>query len=296
MIIPLANSISNSILDYDARQFINVCGITNSVTIRAINDCFKKFKSEDIWNRIYYGFAMVSTGGSASMLVDIKSRQSINLYTPNSGITASATFSSTGVQFNRGQFLATSDYVFDFIINSDAAPGHISIYNRTNYSSLGITGSSKHGFRESFGGYEQSITFTSGTVSGSLWNKLGPMGFSSSSTSGFFLFSNINDNNGLFANGSNPYVFYMSRNGQILGTQSSETNSHKFGSRIMIGAFGDNFVNPESRSVDEISWYSIGSGFGENSPSGRQIDIGKQENFFQIVKNLQIALNRAVDI
>jgi hypothetical protein len=292
MIIPLNNSISSSILDYDAREFISVCGITNSSIKSSINDCFKQLKGYQIWDCIYYGFTMINAGTTQSMLVDIKSRQSLSILSPLSGSTASPTYSSTGIQYNRGEFHAITGYPFNFLINTDAAPGHISIYNRTNYASIGLTLSSKHGFLEDFGGYEHSISFGTQGVSASLWNKAGPMSFTLSNTSGFFIFSNVDNNNGSVASSTNPYQFYLSRNGVVIGTQSSETNYHTFGSEILIGAFSDNLVYPIERSYDEITWYSIGSGFEENSQSGKQIDLDKQEKFYQIIQKLQNSLNR----
>jgi hypothetical protein len=295
MITTLNNSISNSILDFDAREFIDTCGITSSNIIRNINDCFKELKRSGIWDSIYYGFAMIYSGTSQSMLVDIKSRQSLNSYIPISGPTTSATYSTTGIQYNGGEFLAIDNIPFGNIINSDSAPGHISIYNRTDYNSIGLTLSSKHGYREIFGGYEQSFSFTNTGVSGSLWNAAGPMGFSVSNTSGFFLFSNVDDNDGIPASISNPYKFYMSRNGQILGSQSSVKNYHTFGSNIVIGAFTENLLISLESSFDEICWYSIGSGFGYESQYGRQIDIEKQEIYFQIIQKLQKSLSREKD-
>ena len=292
MIIPLNNTISSSIIDYDAREFINACGVTSSNLIRTINDCFKELKSKDIWDCIYYGFAMINTGSSQSMLIDIKSRQSLTTFNPLLGSTASPTYSATGIQYNGGEYHTINSVPFNSIINTDSAPGHISIYNRTDYNLLGLTSTSKHGFLEGFGGYEQSISFSTNGVSASLWNVNGPMSFTTSSTYGFFLFSNIDDNNGNTASNLNPYKFYMSRNGEIIGSQSSNKNLHTYGSNILIGAFGDNLLNPIVRSFDEICWYSIGSGFGENSSSGRQIDIEKQNIFFEIIQKLQTSLNR----
>ena len=216
-------------------------------------------------------------------------------FAPAIGVTSSPTYSSSGIKYNSGEFNITSTAPFTYLINQDSAPGHISIYNRTNYAFSGLTGTSKHGFLESFG-REQSISFSPNGISASLWNNNGPMSFTSSSTSGFFIFSNVDDNGGVTASTTNPYRFYLSRNGQILGSQSSTKNFHTFGSSVVLGAFGDDLGDPSIRSYDEISWYSIGSGFGENSPSGRQIDITKQEKFFQIIYNLQIALNREIDI
>ena len=295
MIIPFNNSISNSIFDYDAREFITTCGITNSQVVRNINDCFKELKKEDIWDCIFYGFALVFAGTTQSMLIDIKSRETLTTFTPISGFTNSATFSSNGVKFNQGEYLLKSSPPFTFLLNTDSGPGHISIYNRTNYNLMGLTGTSKHGYLEPFGGYEQSISFSPNGVSASLWNKNGPMSFTTSSTSGFFLFSNIDDNNGLTASTSNPYTFYLSRNGQVIGSQSSTRNYHTLGSNVVIGAYADILSDPSIRSFDEISWYSIGSGFG-NSISGRQIDIYKQEKFYQIIQKLQITLGREIDI
>ena len=179
MIIPLNNSITNSILDYDANQFITVCGITNSQTVRLINDCFKEFKKEDIWDCIFFGFIMFYTGTTQSMVVDIKSRQTLIQYTPALGTTSSATYSTTGIQYNNGQYDISSTAPFTYLINQDSAPGHISIYNRSNYSFLGLTGTSKHGFLESFG-KEQSISFSPNGVSASLWNNNGPVSFTTS--------------------------------------------------------------------------------------------------------------------
>ncbi len=295
MIIPLNNTISASILDYDAREFISACGITNSQVKRNINDCFKELKGEDIWDRIFYGFAMINAGTTQSMLIDIKTRQPLSILTPLVGASASPTYSATGIQYNGGEFHGVNTLPFSYLITSDSAPGHISIYNRTNYNFLGLTAISKHGYKEGLGGYEQSISFSPTGVSASLWNAAGPMSFTLSNTSGFFLFSNVNDNNGLTASPTNPYRFYLSRNGQIIGSQSSTKNFQNFGSNIYIGAFGDNDFAPTVRSIDEICWYSIGSGFGESSPSGRQIDIDKQERFFEIIQKLQTSLSREKD-
>ena len=295
MIIPFNNSISSSIIDFDARDFISVCGITNSQIKRNINDCFKALKGSQIWDCIYFGFAMVNSGTTQSMLVDIKTRQFLTINTPISGSTASPTYSNTGIQYNGGEFHSLSTSPFTYIINSEAAPGHISVYNRTDYNLLGLTTTSKHGYKEIFGGYEQSFSFGTQGVSASLWNVAGPMSFTLSNTSGFFIFSNVDDNSGFTASTSNPYKFYLSRNGQIIGSQSSTRNYHTFGSNILIGSFSDNLFLPTERSIDEICWYSIGSGFGSNSLSGRQIDIDKQEIFFQIIQKLQKSLNREKD-
>lgn len=294
MIITLNNSISNSILDYDAKEFITTCGVTNSQVVRNINDCFKELKKEDIWDCIFYGYAMVFSGSTQSMLVDIKSRQILSSSIPITGVTDSATYSNTGIKFNEGEYLISSFPPFAFPTNTNSGPGHISIYNRTNYNLLGSTFSSKHGFLEPLGGNEQSISFSSNGVSASLWNQNGPMSFTTSSTSGFFVFSNVDDNNGLTASLSDPYRFYLSRNGQVVGSQSSISNYHTLGSYIVVGAYSDILGNPSVRSFDEICWYSIGSGFGNDSISGRQIDINKQEKFYQIIQKLQISLGREI--
>lgn len=291
MIIPLNNSINSSALDSDAIDFISTCGITASNVIRGINTCFKELKSYDIWDRIYYGFVMVNAGTTASMLVDIKSRQSLSIITPLSIPGTNVTYSVTGIQYNNADFHAILGAPFSDRLNTDSAPGHISIWNRTDYNSLGITVSSKHGFLE-LGGYEQSISFSPSGVSASLWNVNGPMGFSCS-TSGFFVFSNVDDNLGRVAASRTPYKFYLSRNGFIIGSQSSNRNLHTFGSNIIIGGFVDSSIfAPSVRSIDEISWYSIGSGFGANSSTGRHIDINQQEKFYQIIQKLQTNLNR----
>jgi hypothetical protein len=292
MIIPLNNGISNSILDFDAREFIDICGITNSQIKRGVNDCFKELKGSGIWDSIYYGFTMINSGTTQSMLIDIKSRQPLSVFIPISGPTASPTYSNDGIQYNNGEFHGFTTSPFINIINNEAAPGHISILNRTDYTLLGLTATSKHGYQEILGGYEQSISFSQNFVSASLWNVSGPMAFTVSNTSGFFIFSNVDDNLGRTASVTNPYRFYLSRNGQVLGTQSSNRNYHTFGSNIFIGAFSDNISLPIQRSIDQISWYSIGSGFGTNSTSGRQIDIDKQERFYRIIQKLQNSLNR----
>jgi hypothetical protein len=292
MIIPLNNSISASVIDYDAREFVNVCGITQSSEIRGINDCFRELKSADLWDRIFYGFAMVWAGTSQSMLIDIKSRQSLSTVTPTSGLSSSATFSSTGIKYNGGEYHAILGSPLSSYINTDSRPGHISIYNRTDYISLGLTAISKHGHLEPFTNYEQSISFSNNGVSASLWNGNGPMSFTVSNTSGFFVFSNVDDNNEQVASLLSPYTFYLSRNGQIIGSQSSIFNYHAYGSNICIGAFSDNIIQPSVRSIDEICWYSIGEGLGENSTTGRHIDIYQQERFYEIIQKLQTILNR----
>lgn len=292
MIIPLNNSINTSILDYDAREFTRVCGITQSDIIRVINECFKELKNNDLWNSIFYGFAMIYAGSSQSMLVDIKSRQSLVTITPTTGSFLSPTFSNNGIQYNGGVYHAIlgtplSQYPF-----TKARPAHISIYNRTDYISLGLTVSSKHGHLESFGGMEQSFSFTPTGVSASLWHSTGPVGFTLSNNSGFFIYSNVDNNNNSVSDLSNPYEYYLSRNGQIVGTFSHSSNTHEYGSNICIGAFGDNIFSPSLRSFDEITWYSIGEGADSSSTTGRHIDMIKQEKYFQIVEKLQTILNR----
>ena len=294
MITTLNNSISASVLDSDATDFIITCGITQSIPIRAINDCFRELKAADIWDCIYYGFAMIYAGTTQSMLVDIKSRTILTVSTSSTGSIDAPTYSNTGIQYNGGEFHSLSGYPFNFILSSNSAPGHISIYNRTDYNSLGLTATSKHGFLE-FGGKEHSISFSPSGVSASLWNESGPMSFTLSNTSGFFVFSNIDGNSGFTASVTNPYRFYLSRNGEIIGSQSSTRNYHTLGSNLLIGAFGSSITSTTVRSIDEICWYSIGSGFGLDSPSGRQIDINKQEIFFQIIQKLQKSLNREKD-
>lgn len=292
MIIPLNNSINSSILDIDAREFISTCGITASDVKRIINDCFKELKAYDIWDRIHYGFAMVYAGTTSSILVDIKSRQTLTEITPSISSGAGVTYSTDGIKYNDDVFHAILGLPFSERLNIDAAPGHISIYNRTDYTSLGITATSKHGFLE-LGGYEQSISFGPSGVSASLWNVSGPMSFTCS-TSGFFVFSNVDDNNGQVASAVNPYQFYLSRNGLIVGSQSSKKNYHTNGSNIIIGSFVNTSIFlPSVRSIDEISWYSIGSGFSSDiNSTGGHIDISQQEKFYQIIQKLQSRLNR----
>lgn len=294
MIIPLNTSINASKLDPDALSFIEEAGITDSFSIRALNDLCKDLKRENIWNSLYYAFPMVFTGVTASMLLDLKNRVSLIEVLPSTGSTAGITYSSDGIQYNGGVYHVFPELTLNPTPLSDTPTGHISIYNRTNHVTAGLTVSTGHGNYEGFNGNKFSIEFNSYGVSGSIWNASYSMiGFTVSNTTGFYLFSTVNDNSGYTASVENPYFFYMNRNSQLLGTSFSYKNNQRWGSSVVIGALSSGYDIPILRSFDQISWYSCGVGYS-NSPKGSNIDYEKSQVFYDIIQKFQRALGREV--
>jgi hypothetical protein len=293
MIIPLNNAINASRLDSDALEFIKNSSITDSTQIRALNELCKDLKREGFWDLLLVAFPMIWAGSTASILRDLKSGSLLETFTPTSGSTASPTYSTNGIQYNGGQWHAT-DFIFTPNPLIDTPPGHISIYSRTNYFTAGITASGGHGYVEFPSANKQSIEFSQTGILASLWQEdYGSINFGVTATSGFFLFSNVDDNSGNFASSVNPYIFYMSRNGQILGTGSTTKNFQNFGSRVVIGSVMDMGEQPYKRSYEEISWFSCGAGFS-NGEYGGQIDIEKSEIFNGIIQKFQTSLGRQV--
>jgi hypothetical protein len=294
MIIPLNSAVNSSLLDPDALSFIKEANITDSFAIRALNVLCKDLKREGIWDSLYYAFPMIFTGTTASMLLDIKNRVSLVEVLPLTGSTAGVTYSSNGFQYNGGVYHALSEITLNPSPLSDTPPGHISIYNRTNHSLVGLTVSTGHGYYESLNGNKFSIEFSATGVSGSIWNATySTIGNTVSNTTGFYIFSNVNDNFGLTASPTYPYEFYLSRNGEILGTSFSYKNSQRWGAGVVIGSLSQGYGFPLSRSFDQICWYSCGVGYAGNS-KGSYIDSNKSEVFYNIVQNFQKALGREV--
>lgn len=294
MIIPLNSAINSSLLDPDALAFIKEAEITDSFAIRALNVLCKDLKREGIWDSLYYAFPMVFTGITASMLLDLKNRVSLIEILPLTGSTAGVTYSSNGFQYNGGVYHALSEITLNPSPLSDTPPGHISIYNRTNHVTAGLTVSTGHGYYESSNGNKFSIEFSTTGVSGSIWNATySTIGFTVSNTTGFYIFSNTYDNLGYTASSVKPYQFYLSRNGEITGTSYSYKNSQRWGSGVVIGSLSKGYGFPLSRSFDQICWYSCGVGF-QGSSRGTHIDSSKAEVFYNIVQNFQKALGREV--
>lgn len=293
MITFLNTSVSSSSLDRDANEFIKASGITNSVHKRAINDLCKDLKSTGFWNKSYRIFPFIYTGVTASSILELKTRTSLsedNGY----GITG-VTFSNNGIKFNKGVIYYDSQ---SWTPNTQVTPGHISIWSRTDLFSSGLTSS---GFgsinNQQNGAY---LVLGTNSVSASLWNdstfisNYGAHAFSSVSTNGLFIYSNENNNDGNISSVNTPYIFYMSRNGSVLGTQSSRSNISNGGINFSIGSLININLLPNlytNVSNGEISWLSYGGG-GLNL--GEQIDIDEQNNFYQIVYKFQKALGREV--
>lgn len=294
MIIPLNTAINASKLDSDALAFIREAQITDSFTIRALNALCKDLKREDIWDSLYYAFPMIFTGITSSMLLDLKSRISLVDVIPETGSTAGVTYSSNGIQYNGGSYHALSEATLNPSPLSDTPPGHISIYNRTNHVTTGLTVSTGHGFYEGPNSNKFSIEFSTTGVSGSIWNAtFSSIGFTVSNTTGFYIFSNSFDNYGFTASVTYPYQFYLSRNGEVIGTSFSYKNSQKWGSSVVIGSLSQGYGSPILRSYDQICWYSCGVGF-EGSTKGKHINIDKSEIFYNIIQKFQKALGREV--
>lgn len=293
MIVPLNTAINSSRLDPDALEFIKNSSIADSNQVRALNELCKDLKSEGFWDSLLVAFPMIWNGTTASVLRDLKTGLLLDTFTPNAGSTASPTYSTNGIQYNGGQWHAT-DFIFSPNQFSDTPPGHISIYSRTNYFTSGITASGGHGYVEFPSANKQSIEFSQDGILSSLWQEnYESINFGVTSTSGFFLFSNVDNNSGEISSTSNPYNFYLSRNGQILGTGSSSRNFQTFGSRVVIGSVLGIGEQPYKRSYEEICWYSCGAGFEEGS-FGKNINLEKQEIFYNIIQKFQTSLGRQV--
>lgn len=294
MIIPLNISLNASVLDPDALAFIEEAGVSDSITIRALNTLCRALKTYDIWDSLYVAFPMIFTGVTSSQLLDLKTRTYLSVINPLTGSVVSPTYSYSGIKYNGGQYHALDGNSFNTGIYSATPPGHISIYNRTNHLSLGLTQSSGHGFRDVLNNREQSINFSTVSVSGTLWAASNSTSiFGNTNSSGFFLFSNIDNNFGYTASETTAYNFYLSRNGVALGASSSTNNFQGFFSSVAIGAvsYGNGYVI--SRSFDEICWYSCGAGFVDEG-LGSYIDFSRQEIFYQIIQDFQTSLSRQV--
>lgn len=294
MIIPLNTAISASQLDNDALAFIEEASITDSFTIRALNELCRDLKREGIWDSLYVAFPMIFTGVTASQLIDLKTRTQLEIVTPSSGSTASPTYSSDGIKYNGGQYHLWVDGFFNPSPFSDTPPSHIAIYSRTNHLSEGIT-QSTHGYYEFSNGNHQLISFSTSSVVASLWNSTYSVAtFSNTNSTGFYIFSNSDNNSGFTASSQYPYQFYMSRNGQVIGTSSSTKNKQANGSRVVVGGFSWAYGELFDRAYDQICWYSCGAGFSGSNSQGGFIPESKQEIFYNIIQKFQTYLGREV--
>lgn len=291
MITFLNTSISSSTLDIDALEFIKVAGITNSNHKRALNDLCGDLKSYGFWDKSYRIFPMIYAGTTSSILLELKTRTSL-IEDTGYGST-NATFSNSGIYFNNGVNYYDSQ---TWTPDSSVKPGYISVWSKTNLLTSGLTSA---GF-----GYINSqqngpyILLGTNSISASLWNdstyipNYGAHTFSSVSSEGLFLYSNQNNNNGNISSNSNKYVFYLSRNGQILGTQSSRSNISSGGTNFNLGSIINESLLPNlytNVANSQISWFSYGGGSKE---FGSQINIENQEKFYEIVSKFQKALGR----
>jgi hypothetical protein len=315
------NGITTSILDYDAREFIRLAKLTDETQIRAVNDLCKDLKKEGFWNSLNRCYPFVYAGTTASMLVCLKTRNSLILTTTPNGIT----FSSTGVQFgytssltNNTSFMAGTGDIF--------YGGHLSIYNRTN-TSLSLTNQ----FHGGNGNYGANLPGTQrrtgviigfgtasngvGTIRGSLYNgstynvpgspvnstntdgyninpRFNTFTYSGSNT-GLLVYSTINIYDGT-ASMTNPWMFYMSKNESILGMTWSVKNFPAAHTPIL-GNYRDYSSLPgiSNQSLQEICWWSWGAGDSTTS-NGGPIELSKQPSFYKIIQKFQTSLGRQV--
>ncbi len=293
MIIPLGNAIASSRIDRDASEFIRVAQITNETQIRAINELCRDLKREGLWTSFNRAFPFVYNGTTASMLVCLKTRQSLLIST--SSTPNSITFSNTGVQFGYTSSLIDNSFYQPVTFSDLTSGGHISIYSRTSnnpQNNQSHTSTNTFGqvlgieFTNSQNESERKVraSFFGTTISrsGSILNEFS---FTSSDNSGFYVYSNQNMT-GNTASVINPWIFYMSRNEQLLGTASSFRNWHSLNLKPRLGSNG-----LSGQSLQEICWWSFGGG----SPDyGSSIDLNKQQVFYQIIQKFQTRLNRQV--
>lgn len=297
MIIPIINGIANSGLDNDAEEFVRVAKITDQTQIRAINDLCKDLKREGFWDTMYRAFPFVWNGTTASMLVDLKNRIIATYSATPNGIT----FSSTGVKFQDGIFQLSSECWSPFFY-SNTTPGHISMYARDALSQYQVQ---FHGYIDIFSNTGAAIGIQGNSdFYGTLWSTSGYGAFTfSGSSTGLFLYSNVDNEGGMPASVTDPYIFYASKNGQILGTHSATTCFTYIGVTPTLGGYVQG-GSPQLQSTQEICWWSFGMGDTEvlepgatiNGPGyfGRQIDMDKQHIFYEIIQKFQTKLGRQV--
>lgn len=308
MIIPLGNAIAGSMIDRDASEFIRVAQITDGTQIRAINELCKDLKREGLWSSFNRAYPFVYNGTTASMLVCLKTRESLLIGT--SSTPTSITFSNTGVQFGLTSSLIQSGvFSYNPVIGTDLTRGgHISIYSRTSnnptnnqsHSSqqnsgqiLGIeftnsTNPSERKVRASFFGTTFSGNPASNNVNNAVMHEFT---FTSTDNSGFYVYSNQNQV-GSSASVTNPWIFYMSRNDQVIGTASSLRNWNGLGVNARLGFKFSPYDSITGQSLQEICWWSFGG--GTNFEYGSSIDLSKQQVFYQIIQKFQTRLNRQV--
>ena len=325
MIVPLNNGITTSILDRDAREFIRVAGISDETQIRAINELCKDLKRENFWSSFWRCYPFVFSGITASMLVCLKTRESLLLTYPNgvSSVTTpnSLTFSNTGVQFGYTSSIAIPISILP--ITEVYRGGHISIYNR---AATNLPFKQSHGGNGNLGIQRFTGTFlTFGTASGgvgnifgsfynaSVWNVPGNPYSSinangvpgnprynsftySGDNTGLFIYSNTNIEAGT-ASLNSPFTFYMTKNQTVLGITTSPRNYAGQGAPPRLGGYLDyayaSPYNPTNQSLQEICWWSIGGGLSDGSVGG-PIPLSQQPSFYNIIQKFQTTLGRAV--
>lgn len=315
MIIPLGNAIASSRIDRDASEFIKVAQITDETQIRAINELCRDLKREGLWSSFNRAFPFVYNGTTASMLVCLKTRESLVIAT--SSTPTSITFSSTGVQFGlTSSLIQAGNFSYQPVLRTDLTRGgHISIYSRTSNNP---TNTQSHTSQQNSSGQLLGIEFIYssnpperkvrasffGTTFSGNPNSLGANGavlheftFTSTDNSGFYVYSNQNQV-GTSASVTNPWIFYMSRNDQVLGTASSFRNWNGQGVIARLGFKSSPFDGLTGQSLQEICWWSFGGGSPgrttTNFEYGSSIDLNKQQIFYQIIQKFQTRLNRQV--
>ena len=310
MIIPLNNGITTSILDPDARDFIRLTQVTDEIQIRAVNELCIDLKREGFWNRIYRLYPFVYTGSNASMLIELKMRKN------NLAINFSSfTFSNMGVEFGLSSSLTQNNLPFWTVSGGISSPdvysgGHMAIYNNKVTS----TSSTQYHMHYQTGGVASHVGFkfisSTKTVQANMFNReytFASFTYSGDDT-GLFLYSNDKDygqnSGGVSASTTNPWTFYLSKNGQVLGTYSATYSRVPYPAmKFTLGReSGQNIIVNSYQSYQRICWLSFGSGdfyqTGTNNEQqgfqGKQINIGDQEKFYQIVQKFQTALGRQV--
>jgi len=312
------NGINTSILDYDAREFIRVAKLTDETQIRAINELCKDLKVGGFWDRIWKAYPFVYNGTTASMMVELKSRTSASIQTtpfiaglPYSDMTP-PTLSSTGIKFNGGSALNVS-YGYSWTIGGTQTtvisggtkyndlPAHICFYSRTSsfpsgqkfggVKWYGNPGSNGYNFQQFWSGNNYVFTCQQGNHTA--------LTASTPGYDGLFIYSNSNDNGGLTASSTNPYLKYLSRNGQILKVHSVTLSwsDRSFGGPILLS---NNFDGAASGSTSaagftEYAWWSMGGGDPNTGKGGGSFipDIQSQD-FYNVIQKFQTTLGRQV--
>lgn len=308
MITLINNTISNSSLDFHARQFINATKLTDTIQIRAINELCKDLKRDGFWDKIQLIYPFVyNTGFTSSIFYELKNCTN-NFSIGNTSSGTASTFSNTGVKFNGGQTLESS--VITSIQNGlSVPPGHFAVYMRSNSPSktelngsytLSTPPSNSPTLCFGFSEYN-SILFSwfkgNEELISSGFNTESINDYYYSNSKGLWIFSADSKGNGLSASTFNPITYRLSQNGSSVGTYSYTKQSKGFNFKLTLGGYS----NPDYSylSNSEFSWFSVGWSTGGGTSGNPYTENGiitqnEHDSFYKIVQKFQTTLGRQI--